>query len=477
MPSVNPFELDDPNDIIASDQATTQKGLSSSDVNTRNASLGALFSRVVNGDPRAQKAQATQDAVMSAQQLQAPQGPDESDMDYQIRQAHATYQAVSGIDVNAAQKVADHIITLQQAKQQQQLLQTDIQDKQQTATIQRQTQGTFVVGSSDGTKEYGSVSRFNDDGTPNPNFSSQVAALQQQNPGSQIATQQQWFANRAAVAAQKEAARAAAAQAKLQASGANDPDAVKYLAGQSVLDQSAYARQTPEMRNAANVLKLRSGITPMDEAQARLQYTFLKNSAAKGGARDGNVQTLRNSMSTLGSQVLATLQGVDRTNIAAVNSAIAAGKTQFSDPGEARYAAAVQGLVTEYGRVLAGGSGGVTSDSARDEAHAILSTAKGADAVKAVVDQISNKETAALAQASDRTLEYYANPRQYSAINKVQSRLGFQIVDGDNSNVVQTPATVNHDLSGPDQKTLGQGPKPPKSASGSRVVNFSDLAQ
>lgn len=439
----NSFSIPDPADILAEDQASTQQGLDSANPNARNASLGALFGRVLNGDPRAQKAQAENTAATAAIQNLGPQQDGETDMDYQIRKMHGIYQAVAPLDANLAMKAADNIVRLNEARQQQSLLQTREKGEQQEQLIKQQTQGTFVVGSGDGTKEFGTVNRFNDDGTPNPKFSDQLQSLQQQNPGSQVATSEKWFANKAAVAAANDASKLQIAQmraATIANSGLTD-DGLRQLTAESVMSPQALARQPAQVRAAIANLKAASGVTPADELAAQLQIKALQARSTAAGRRDGNILLLKNTISGFGQQVLQTLNGVDRTRVQIINSAISAGKTQFSDPGETRYNDAIQSFINEYARVLSGG-GNVTTDNARDEARALLNKIQGPGAVKAAVDQLANKELGILNDAGDQSIEMVANTKQYSAINKIQERLGIKMVadSGPGNTSVNTPA-------------------------------------
>ncbi|SRR6266404_803577 len=468
---LNAFALDNPDDILQQKNDDIQQGLAGN-ATQRGAALGSLFSRFAFGDPQVDKARAEQTANQTAQQNLEPQGSNESDIDYQIRQTHAMYQAVAPIDANAAQKVADHIVSLQQAKQQQALISSEVKGRQDDDLIKQQTQGTFVVGSPDGTKEFGSVSRFLPDGTPNPDFSSQLAALQQQNPGSQVATQQQWFANRAAIATEKAASQQQLALIREQLKQGNQsPEDIKYLAGMYAFNNNALARQTPEVRMAAIHALRVSGITYADQIQAQTQIKALQAAAKAEGSRVGNVDFLHNSIKGLGDQVLLTAQGLDRTNIMAINSAIASGKSEFSNPAEKRYALAVQALVTEYARALSGGTG-VTTDTARDEAHSYLSVADGIPAMKAAIDQIVNGEIVKLQDAGDETLEMIGkNTRRYSAVQKIQQKLGIGVGEVAPPGSTEDSLFTVPDVSGktPGAATVAPGGVAPSKPLGKRI--------
>jgi hypothetical protein len=144
------------------------------------------------------------------------------------------------------------------------------------------------------------------------------------------------------------------------------------------------------------------GMTAQQLVSSGLQYAGETRAASAVGQRAGNVAVLEGSVGGAADQVLDALGGVDRTNITSVNKALAAGKRQFGNAAESRYAAAVQSLVNEYSRVISGGTGAST-DSARSEAMGMLNTAQSPDQVRAVVSQM-RREVAIVKSASQRAL-------------------------------------------------------------------------
>lgn len=127
-------------------------------------------------------------------------------------------------------------------------------------------------------------------------------------------------------------------------------------------------------------------------------------------------------MQGMGQNVLDTLQGVTRTDWRPLNAGIAAGNTAFSDPGEKAYGVAIQSFVNDYARVVAGGTG-VSTDSAREDAKALISRADGPAAVKAAVQQMAVKETQIIRSASDSAIEVLSNPNKYPTLSKIQDKL------------------------------------------------------
>lgn len=382
-----------------------------------------------------QKSQQLQKAAQGAMAgFQPAEGDDE--LTTQIKRLKGVYSAVAPIDTNTAMKVAGQLVKLQEAQNQQNLLKaqtseatTNQAEVVQKSTIERATQGTFVVGSSDGQKEYGSVSMFDDKGQVRPDWQKDLAKLQAANPDATVMTQQQWGTNKANVASISANAKLQIAmlRAQTQADSGLTDGGLTQLVGESVLDSTALSRQPANVRAAVANMKYKMGISPTDEAIARVQKKNLESQATAIGRREGNIKILQTSIGGAGDQVLASLQGVDRVNFMATNKAIAAGKTAFSDPGEARYSAALQSFVNEYARVISGGAS-QTTDAAKAEAHELLNKAQGPEAVKAVVDQLAKKELGVLQDAGNQAVEMLSHKEQYSAMLKIQDKLGLKML-------------------------------------------------
>ncbi len=145
-----------------------------------------------------------------------------------------------------------------------------------------------------------------------------------------------------------------------------------------------------------------SGRTAQQLVQGGLTYTGQTRAASAEGQRAGNVAILEGSVAGAADQVLDALKGVDRDSIQAVNKGIAAGKTQFGNAAESRYAATIQSLINEYSRVISGGTGQST-DSSRHEAQDMLNRAQSPQQVQAVIAQM-RREVGIVQQAAERAL-------------------------------------------------------------------------
>lgn len=443
QPSLNPFQLDDPNAILAAKNAQITSDLAGQGRGTPlsqyGAGLGALFSRFVFGDPAIQKASAERNAAFEANSGLAPQGENESDIDYAIRSSHALYKAIAPIDSNKAGAIMDHIVSLQEARTQQANLQGIEAERKQKSDIERVTNGTFEFMSPDGLTTYGSVNRFNDDGSPNPNFSSQLAALKQAHPDGMPVTAQQAFANRAMIANQRAQIAMMVAQFKAaQEHNTGYTEGGLNEATAAALGSMTYAnRLSKEQKTAVANNAAAAGLNMLtDGARAQAEIAGVRSAIQQAGRRTGNIAVLENSLwSTdpgrpgMGNLVLTALQGVDRTRMPFVNEGIAqlnfAGILKNGGP-EAAYAGAIQSFINEYGRVVSGG-GTITSDTARREAATLLSRAQNPDQVRSAIDQLARKETKALHDAGDYTLETMANKAKYPVLNRISQKLNLPV--------------------------------------------------
>lgn len=406
-----------------------------------NGTIQNAFQSLVGNPQLAKQNQISQSLKAASVDSDSQAVPGESDTDADIRRLRNMYTAVAPLDPQTASRISDKLVTLQQQKLEQARISQQTSSSAQDELLKRESVGTFVVGSADGTKEFGTVHRFNDDGTPNPDFGKQVAALQKSNPGSVVANQQQWFSNKAEVASQKAASALQVAQLKAQAQAATGltDDGVKELSGESVFNPNALNRYGQGARAAVANLKAAVGISPADEQAAQIQKKLLEGEGSTASRRAGNIAILENSISGAGDQVMSALQGVTRKDMMALNSAIAAGKTEFSDPNESRYAVAIQGLVNEYSRVISGGGSQTTVDAAK-HANELLNKAQGPAAVAAVVQQLRT-ETNIVKSAANTTLEELANPQRYGALLKVQKALGIKNLDDGPGSITAAPSS------------------------------------
>lgn len=153
------------------------------------------------------------------------------------------------------------------------------------------------------------------------------------------------------------------------------------------------------------------------------------------------MQTLENSIKPLGDQVIQALGGVTRFDATFVNKAVRYGRSAFSDPGEAKLAAALQSYVNEYARVINGGTG-MTSDNAREDAMLVLNQNMGPAGIKAGINQLSNVETQVITNASDSAVELLSNPNKYRSLMKIQEKAGYSILPTQaDTAAVSTPTT------------------------------------
>lgn len=435
----NPFQLDDPNTILQGQNAQITSDLAGQGRGTPlsqyGAGLGALFSRFVFGDPAVQKAQNIQNAANQANAGLTPQQDGESDIDYALRSAHATYKAVAPLDPNRATAMMDHIVTLQQAKQQQSLLSTEQSGAEQKNLLEGTTKGQFELISPDGLNSYGSLSRLGDDGKGNPDWDSQLQALKAQHPDGVLVPAEFAIGNRAQIATIKaqEAVKMELLRNQLKNDTGFDEGGLKQAALQSLGSNSFANRLSTNQKAAVDNYLGQQGINSLvDGARAQAEIAGVRSAMTQAGRRTGNIGVLENSLwsddpsrAGMGNLVLTAMQGVDRTRYPIVNSAIASlnlsGVMKNGGP-EAAYAGAVQSFLNEYARVMSGG-GTMSTDSARREGAALLSKAQSPDMVRAAIQQLAQKETKALKDAGDFTLETLANKARYPTLNRISQKL------------------------------------------------------
>jgi len=290
-----------------------------------------------------------------------------------------------------------------------------------------------------------SFSPYNDQGLVGPQaFSAAKAAAfseaKAQGAQSPVLVSVKDFENSKAQAAAIRA-QAQALKATQPSMFADDPGALDQLTGAYALHGASALTRMPAADRAAVIKNLYAkGLTYADASEAQLQYAALQHAINTGATRTGQVAFLSNEIPGQAQNVLDALNGVDRTRVQAVNGLIASGKTQFGDANEARYATALQGLLSPYARLIAGATG-VTSDAARNDAYAILSKQQSPDQVKAVIDQIVNRELTVARQAGEGVIEMARSSTRYSALRKVAEKLGVPVSQlGGDPDTVMGPA-------------------------------------
>lgn len=388
--------------------------------------IGAVNQGVSNLFPSQamQQARASQQALQGAQ---TTQNPGESDLDYSIRQLAAQRDAVASSDPRSAAQMNTQLLKMGQMKLEQTKLQAqdsraqEDHDANAGERAQKQATGALAyVVTQDPKAELGYTAQAFDTSSPDG-----VAGLKDaaQKPGAQVMSADKAAAlfnssNSADMRLAGQLARTAAS-----ATGSLPPDAIPQIAVESIFDKSAMSRFTPGDRAAIASFKVSKGITPTDEISAQTEIKAVQAAATQAGRREGSITLLQQSLGGMGNQVLDSLKGLSRTDFAPLNSGIMAGKREFSDPGEARYAAAVQTFVNEYARVISGGSGNST-EGARKEAWATLNKAGGPASVAAAVHQMAVTESGIVQQAGDAAIEMLAYPGRYRALTKIQKAAG-----------------------------------------------------
>jgi hypothetical protein len=328
------------------------------------------------------------------------------------------------------------------AKQQQTVTATD-----QGKLAEQQAAAQYVVvdpsPDSSGIPQYkrfgDPISLYNADGSTNSSFQSQyqaalAAAKQAGATAPTLLRADQLEQSKAQMAAIRAQATIQAANIRAiygnkgqQSLIGDDQGALNQLTGAYALNGASALARFPAADRAAVLKNLNSvGLTYQDAAEAQLQYGALRRAIDTGATRTGQVAFLSQEIPGQAQNVLDALNGVDRTRIQAVNSAIAAAKTEFGDPCEARYAVALQGLLTPYSRLIAGATG-QTSDLARQEAFSILGKQQSPEQVQAVLHQIVDRELTTAQQAGEGVIEMAWNSQRYSALRKVAEKLGVPV--------------------------------------------------
>ena len=469
--ALDSFNIPDPNALLAQQNQQIDKGLTGT-LSDRGAALGQLFGRMLVGNPAVAQAQQVRQAASDAMSSVGPQGNDESDLTYQLRQARAMHDAVAPYDPNAAMQLADRIVTLHQAQQQQDLLSTRESGEKQEQLLRAENIGRLVVGSPDFKQSYGTISRFMPDGvTPNPDFDAQRKALLDKNPGALVTTQQGWDTAKASLA---EAAikmegelKVAKAKALAQIGGPLTEDLTKSnIEAYAVHGPSAWNRLPPAERNAARMYMTAVGLHENDLLAAYNEAAAVKAEGVAAAHRVGNIDVLQNSLAPLGQNLVEAAQNVDRGRLSIINAAVRAGHLSFNDPNERRFALALNAFDTEYARAMSGGTG-ITQVGAREDTKALLPPSSDLAAIKAAVDQVVNKELASLKQAGDQALEVVANPQKYKALVKVQQALW--------KDDPRAGGLIDYDTRTAAAKTASGATVTPAPVT-NKVVKFSDLA-
>ena len=431
-----------------SDEYNKQIGNSRSawDYNTTVANRGAQIAN--GGGPAVQQAQRTQQRLKQIMQnVDASSPEDEDALKKSLRTALAISSGMADINPGMALQANQQALKAQQAITQQRSLnarsdyETSLGQLEQTKADAAKIGARYQIYDSgkdkDGLpsyKPYGeAISLYKPDGSIDTDFATKVSqAMDQakkdgaQNPSYQ--TVDAFENGKGSVADMRnrtvlEAAEKKAA-AKAAASTFGDP-AVLRPAVAEVLMNPSLLRSIPQDSRAPLLAYMTAhDLSPFDGIPAQAEAKALNAAATAVGRRDGVTAFLSGSVPKLGDNVIEALDGVDRTRFPIINAGIIAGKNTVGDPGERKYAASIQSFVNEYARVISGG-GAITSDAARNEAHALLSKSDSPAAIKATVEFLKTKELDAVKTAAPAALELINNPNRYPHITKLSQALGY----------------------------------------------------
>lgn len=484
---INPDELqanitaqDDANVAKAPNQFQQNNALMQAGGNQFGQGLAGMTGNQNIGDPRVVQARQVSAAMQQIIQNSNENSPsDESPIDKQQRLAQAVAAGMANISPQIALKANMQAVAMQQAKQQQALLQAQTANEQQTtadnvvkndaAKMGQVYQVHGVATGKDGLPIYKAVGdpipMYNPDGSKNPDFNTQLQAnialaKQQGLSAPQFSTVDKFQNSKDQVALIRAQAQAAQADKKAQSSMGLTPDAVANSAVLSIVAPNTVTRFSKDDKEAIANFMAQRGISGVDAAAAQSQMRALNAASVAQGTRVGNITTMEQSIdgkNGLAQQVLNTLGGVDRTRFPALNSGIVAMKNAAGSGPEAAYSTAIQGLVTEYARVISGGTG-ITSDEARKQATDLLSKASSPEAVRAVVAQIRDGELKAIKNGSDQAIELIAHPERYGAIVRLQQKAGIPVVGLDpDSPPTYTPAGGQAQVTAPQRVPASTG--------------------
>lgn len=414
------------------------------------------------GDPRVVQARKISMAMRQIIQDSSADAPaDEDPLAKQQRLASAVASGMANISPQIALKANMQAVALQQASAQQSLLteqtKNTVSARESTDTkVAAEKQGQVyqvhgVATGKDGLPVYKAVgdpvSMYNGDGSRNPDFNTQLQkniadAKAQGLQSPQFTTVDKFQNSKDQVAMIRAQAQASAADRKASAAQSGLTDAaVGNSFVMSIVAPNMTTRFSQVDKERMANFAASKGISAIDVAAAQSQMKALNAAAVAQGTRVGNIKVMEQSISAkngLADQVLQTLDKVDRTRFPALNAGIVTMKNAAGSPEESRYHVAMQGLITEYARVISGAQG-VTSDQAREQATDLLKAAGNPAAIRAAVDQIKNGELAAINQGSDQAIELIAHPERYGAIVRVQTKAGIPFTSPDVQDPVSPP--------------------------------------
>ena len=451
----DPYNYDDPQDIQAAQYQQYGKEQDSGNATVRALSnIRYGLNLAAGGGPEVAKASAIkQQMTKILQQTQGQEGDNEDPITTQMRLAQNMSTGMATLSPDIAMKANTQMLKLQQARTQQGLLEARTAQEKQTTDLGAMKVEAAKAGANytvfdtapgaDGLPSmanYGDpISMYKSDGSLDPEFHQKLAQAVQdakdKGAKSPVFMPTRDYVNGKGMVADTRAkaqieANNARIAAKASAAGNLTQDGLAELAGNHLLQgATALARIDPATRISVLNFEAASGLTPLDGAMAQTEIKGVNSAAVGVGRREANIKILATSLPGLGKQVFDTLDQVDRTRFPLINSALIAGRDATGNPQERQYSVAIQGLITDYARVISGATG-VTTDAAREQAHELISKADSPAAVKAAVHQMVDKETQVINEAAPQALELLANPSSYPHASKIMTHLGFQSIAG-----------------------------------------------
>jgi hypothetical protein len=449
------YDITTPEDIYNQQQTQYDREQANGNATQRALSnIRAGVQGMFGGGPQMDHAKAVQNqmkAILGETSAQAD--PNEDPLTTQMRVARAMATQMAPIAPQVAMQANAQMVKLQQAQKQQGLLdartsqENTLAQEGQLKLAQQKASANYVVfdsGPGDdklpSMKQYGDpISMYKDDGTLDPDFHTNIAAAikkaKEDGAANPLYLPADSYTNGKGMVADTRAkaqidATNARLAAKQQAESVSDPNVLKANVANALLYGPTGMRNIPkEERDATLSYMTSQGLSPFDGVPAQAEIKALNANATAQGRREGNVAFLAASVPALGQNVLDTMDKVDRTRFPLLNHAIIIGKDASGSPEERAYSAAIQGYVNEYARVISGGQN-ITSDAARQQAHALLSKADNPEAVKATLKLLSGKELDAIKGAGPIALEMLRNPTNYPTATKISNLLGFNSLVG-----------------------------------------------
>jgi hypothetical protein len=396
--AVNPFQLDDPNSILASQNEEIGNKMASPNLGQRGEAIGSLFSRFAYGNPQVDKARNIQNANQTAQAQLAPQGAQESDIDYALRSAHAMHDAVAPYDSGKASQILEHIVTLNEQKTQQELL-TETRKAGLAENIL--SKGSYVVGTPDGSKTIWRGDVLNPDGSLNKDSYDAMQTALKSNPGMVRQTEEQWAGSKARIT-------------DMQVQGKLDAVRMKALMGQDPLSSDVLPFAIADVRANPSNMRIYAGMgqagqdrrdqineaIAQDNKRLGLSPGDVEAYRAQVKANTGSMAQLQKFQSMLsvnaglahnnGDRLLALVDQVNPSNFTDLNAVVQFAKKHTSDAATNEFASVLNTFQTEAARIIAGSpsGAGVLSDHAREELQKIVNGTLAPAALKQVVRRL-----------------------------------------------------------------------------------------